>query len=62
MLLAALRCALTGADSRWILAFLAASFPPHVFDLVRRWRNADNPPKRARAPEAESLTSPKVGS
>jgi hypothetical protein len=49
MLLAALRCALTGADGRWTLGFLAASFPAHVFDLVRRWRRPDKPPPRAAA-------------
>ena len=49
MLLAALRCALAGADSRWTLGFLAASFPAHVFDLVRRWRRPNKPPARAGA-------------
>jgi len=43
MLLLALRCALTGADYRWTALFLAASFPAHVFDLVRRWRGRRNP-------------------
>lgn len=39
LLLLALRCALTGADYRWTALFLAASFPAHLFDLVRRWRS-----------------------
>lgn len=38
LLLLALRCALTGADYRWIAALLCASFPAHLFDLVRRSR------------------------
>ena len=40
LLLLAVRCALTGADYRWTLALLAASFPAHAFDLVRRARGA----------------------
>ncbi len=51
MLLAALRCALTGADSRWTAAFLAASLPAHVFDLTRRWRGRADAPGRPRKPE-----------
>jgi hypothetical protein len=39
-LLSAVRCALTGADWRWTAGFLSASFPAHVFDLVRRARRA----------------------
>jgi hypothetical protein len=38
LLLLSLRCALTGADPRWTGAFLAASFPAHLFDLGRRLR------------------------
>ncbi len=38
MLMLGLRCALTGADYRWTLAFLSASFPAHLFDLARRLR------------------------
>jgi hypothetical protein len=40
MLMLALRCALTGADYHWTWLFLTASFPAHVFDLVRRARRA----------------------
>lgn len=39
-LLFAVRCAVTGADYRWTLLFLSASFPAHVFDLARRARHA----------------------
>jgi hypothetical protein len=39
MLLLAVRCALTRADERWTILFLSASFPAHVFDLVRRRRS-----------------------
>jgi len=39
ILLLALRCALTGADGRWILLLLAASFPVHLYDLMRRARS-----------------------
>lgn len=35
-LLLALRSALTGADWRWTAAALAASFPLHLLDLIRR--------------------------
>lgn len=38
-LLLALRCALTGADPLWILALLSASFPVHLYDLMRRARS-----------------------
>ena len=38
LLLAALRCALTGADPRWILLLVTASFPAHLYDLLRRAR------------------------
>lgn len=38
MLMLALRCAVSGADPRLTLAFFGASFPAHVFDLVRRVR------------------------
>ncbi len=37
-LLLALRAALTGASWPWIAAFLTASFPVHIADLVRRRR------------------------
>lgn len=37
-LLLALRCALVGADYRWIALCLAASFPFHLFDIMRRSR------------------------
>jgi hypothetical protein len=40
LLLLAVRCAVTGADYRWTLALLSASFPAHVFDLARRARGA----------------------
>lgn len=40
LLLLAVRCALTGADYRWTLALLGASFPAHAFDLMRRARGA----------------------
>ena len=39
-LLLAVRCAVTGADYRWTLFFLSASFPAHLFDLTRRARAA----------------------
>ena len=35
-LLLALRAALTGAGWPWIAAALAASFPFHIADLIRR--------------------------
>jgi hypothetical protein len=35
-LLLALRAALTGSDWIWVAAFLTASFPVHVADLIRR--------------------------
>ena len=35
-LLLALRMALTGAGWAWIAVFLAASFPFHIADIVRR--------------------------
>jgi hypothetical protein len=38
LLLLALRCVLKGGDYRWTLGFLTASFPAHVFDLIRRSR------------------------
>lgn len=37
-LLLALRCALTGADYRLTALFVSASFPAHLFDLMRRAR------------------------
>ena len=39
-LMLALRLTVTGQDVRWILLALTASFPAHVFDLVRRARAA----------------------
>ena len=39
MLMLAMRSLLTGADYRWTLVFLTASFPAHIFDLVRRARS-----------------------
>jgi hypothetical protein len=36
MMMLALRGALTGADWHWIALPLAAAFPVHIFDLVRR--------------------------
>jgi len=44
LLLAALRCALTGADARWTAAFLAAALPAHLFDLARRWLRPSSRP------------------
>ena len=38
LLLLAVRCALVGADYRWTALLLTASFPAHMFDLVRRRR------------------------
>ena len=38
LLLLGVRCAVTGADYRWTAACLTASFPAHLFDLMRRWR------------------------
>jgi hypothetical protein len=35
-LLLALRCALTGAPWPWIALWLAASFPLHLADVIRR--------------------------
>jgi hypothetical protein len=40
LLMLAVRCALIGADYRWTLALVSASFPAHVFDLARRSRAA----------------------
>ena len=40
LLMLAVRCVLTGADWRVTLALVSASFPAHVFDLVRRSRAA----------------------
>jgi hypothetical protein len=40
ILLAAVRCAVAGVEARWILLLLAASFPAHLYDLVRRARRA----------------------
>lgn len=42
LLLLALRCVATGADPRWTIALLTASFPAHLFDLVRRARSASS--------------------
>lgn len=39
-LLLGLRCVITGADYRLTLLFLTASFPAHMFDLLRRSRRA----------------------
>ncbi len=39
-LILALRAASTGADVRYTLALLTASFPAHLFDLARRARRA----------------------
>ncbi len=39
MLLLAVRSALTHSDERWTILFLSASFPAHVFDLIRRRRS-----------------------
>jgi hypothetical protein len=38
LLLLGIRCAVTGADHRWTLLCLSASFPAHAFDLARRAR------------------------
>ena len=38
LLMLAVRCALTGADYRWTLVLVSASFPAHIFDLLRRSR------------------------
>jgi hypothetical protein len=45
LLLLAVRCAVTGADYRWTLALLGASFPAHMFDLARRARGASRASK-----------------
>lgn len=50
LLLLAVRCALTGADYRWTAAFLAASFPAHLFDLARRSSRAATSSSAAQAP------------
>ncbi len=44
LLLLAVRCAATGADYRWTLVLLSASFPAHAFDLLRRARRARSRP------------------
>lgn len=36
MLLLALRAALVGADWPWVASLIAASFPFHLIDIVRR--------------------------
>ncbi|HJL14996.1 MAG TPA: hypothetical protein RMH99_05030 [Sandaracinaceae bacterium LLY-WYZ-13_1] len=40
LLLAAVRCEASGADPRWTLGLLMASFPAHLYDLIRRARRA----------------------
>jgi len=40
LLLLGVRFAVTGADYRWTAVFITASFPAHLFDLVRRWRSS----------------------
>jgi hypothetical protein len=40
LLLLAVRTAVTGADYRWTLVLISASFPAHLFDLMRRARAA----------------------
>lgn len=39
LLLLALRCVLTGAHPLWTLVLLTASFPAHLYDLLRRARS-----------------------
>lgn len=39
LLLLALRSVLTGAHPLWTLGLLTASFPAHLYDLVRRARS-----------------------
>ncbi|MFO0580377.1 MAG: hypothetical protein U1A78_40920 [Polyangia bacterium] len=56
LLLGALRCALTGADVRWTAVLVTASFPAHLFDLVRRAR-AQGPPRRSVAGVAGSAAA-----
>lgn len=36
LLLVALRVALAGGDTLWVVALMTASFPAHLFDLSRR--------------------------
>jgi hypothetical protein len=43
MLLLGVRCAVGGVDYRVTLALLAASFPAHLFDLMRRARRTASP-------------------
>jgi hypothetical protein len=43
LLMLAVRCAVAGADPRWILLLVTASFPAHVFDLARRSRATSRP-------------------
>ncbi len=54
LLLLAVRCALTGADYRCTAAFLIASLPAHLFDLVRRsgflWSKTSGKPARRLEP------------
>lgn len=40
MLLLAVRVSVTGGSYLWVLFFLSASFPAHVYDLVRRARSS----------------------
>jgi len=40
LLVLALRGALVGAGSSWILVCLAAAFAAHLFDLSQRWRRS----------------------
>jgi hypothetical protein len=41
LLMLALRCALTGVDYRLTALLVTASFPVHLYDLIRRRRAAD---------------------
>ena len=58
-LLLALRCTLTGANPAWIGVFLAAAFPVHLFDVVRRWRKASGRPEVTPSSRPSSGSSPR---
>jgi|GWRWMinimDraft_16_1066024.scaffolds.fasta_scaffold17249_1 hypothetical protein len=45
LLLLAVRFALTGADWSWVALAIAASFPFHLMDLVRRHKSEIAPPR-----------------
>jgi hypothetical protein len=51
-LLLGARCAITGADYRLTVLCLAASFPAHLFDLVRRAKASSVSPSSTTTPSS----------